>query len=88
MTKVEMFHCAACDVFVSTSALSVQTHITSKDHLSKTKVTLHSFHLYLNELKYYLSSLFVFFLKGLCDAAETCLPQQSRNHNEGAEISV
>ncbi|KAK2822169.1 hypothetical protein Q5P01_022234 [Channa striata] len=37
MTKVEMFHCAACDVFVSTSASSVQTHITSQNHLSKTK---------------------------------------------------
>ncbi|XP_026231250.1 uncharacterized protein LOC113172483 [Anabas testudineus] len=37
MTKVEMFHCATCDVFVSTSASSVQSHITSKDHLSKTK---------------------------------------------------
>ncbi|XP_034469579.1 uncharacterized protein LOC117778249 [Hippoglossus hippoglossus] len=37
MAKVEMFHCAACDVFVSTSASSVQTHITSLDHLSNIK---------------------------------------------------
>ncbi|XP_018532682.1 DBIRD complex subunit ZNF326 isoform X1 [Lates calcarifer] len=37
MTKVEMFHCAACSVFVSTSASSVQTHITSQEHLSNTK---------------------------------------------------
>ncbi|XP_067331850.1 uncharacterized protein [Channa argus] len=37
MIKVEMFHCAACDIFVSTSASSVQTHITSQNHLSKTK---------------------------------------------------
>ncbi|XP_028988013.1 uncharacterized protein LOC114844639 [Betta splendens] len=37
MTKVEMFHCAACDIFVSTSASSVQAHITSQGHLSNTK---------------------------------------------------
>ncbi|XP_030016006.1 DBIRD complex subunit ZNF326 isoform X1 [Sphaeramia orbicularis] len=37
MTKVEMFHCAACNTFVSTSALSVQSHITSQEHLSNTK---------------------------------------------------
>ncbi|KAG7526081.1 DBIRD complex subunit ZNF326 isoform X1 [Solea senegalensis] len=37
MTKVEMFHCAACNIFVSTSALSVQTHITSQEHLANTR---------------------------------------------------
>lgn len=37
MTKVEMFHCAACNAFVSTSALSVQIHITTEEHISKTK---------------------------------------------------
>ncbi|CAB1458653.1 unnamed protein product [Pleuronectes platessa] len=37
MAKLEMFHCAACDVYVSTSASSVQTHITSLDHLSNIK---------------------------------------------------
>ncbi|XP_060940376.1 DBIRD complex subunit ZNF326-like [Limanda limanda] len=37
MAKLEMFHCAACDVYVSTSASSVQTHITSMDHLSNIK---------------------------------------------------
>ncbi|XP_068995632.1 A-kinase anchor protein 8-like isoform X2 [Embiotoca jacksoni] len=37
MTKVEMFHCAACKVFVSTSAPEVHAHITSKEHLSNTK---------------------------------------------------
>ncbi|KAF1384129.1 hypothetical protein PFLUV_G00139090 [Perca fluviatilis] len=37
MTKIEMFHCAACSVFISTSASSVQTHITSQEHLSNTK---------------------------------------------------
>ncbi|XP_041658546.1 uncharacterized protein LOC121519744 [Cheilinus undulatus] len=37
MTKMEVFHCAACKVFVSTSASSVQTHITSKEHLSNTQ---------------------------------------------------
>ncbi|XP_059199862.1 uncharacterized protein LOC131979829 [Centropristis striata] len=37
MTKVEMFHCVACSVFVSTSASSVHAHITSQEHLSNTK---------------------------------------------------
>ncbi|KAM4552176.1 uncharacterized protein PAE49_015671 [Odontesthes bonariensis] len=37
MTKVEMFHCAACKVYIYTSAAEVQTHITSQEHLSKTK---------------------------------------------------
>nr|XP_019958556.1 PREDICTED: DBIRD complex subunit ZNF326 [Paralichthys olivaceus] len=37
MAKMEMFHCAACDVFVSTSASSVQSHITSLEHLSNIK---------------------------------------------------
>lgn len=37
MTKIEMFHCTACKAFVSTSASSVQTHITSQEHLSNTK---------------------------------------------------
>ncbi|XP_008277741.1 DBIRD complex subunit ZNF326 [Stegastes partitus] len=37
MTRVEMFHCAACKVFISTSAAEVQAHITSQEHLSNTK---------------------------------------------------
>ncbi|XP_034411060.1 uncharacterized protein LOC117746205 [Cyclopterus lumpus] len=37
MTKIEMFHCAACRVFVSTSASSVRTHITSQEHLTNIK---------------------------------------------------
>ncbi|XP_047445494.1 DBIRD complex subunit ZNF326-like isoform X2 [Mugil cephalus] len=37
MTKVEMFHCAACKVFVSTSKAEVQTHITSEEHMFNTK---------------------------------------------------
>uniref|UniRef100_A0A3Q3RQ25 Zinc finger protein 326 n=1 Tax=Mastacembelus armatus TaxID=205130 RepID=A0A3Q3RQ25_9TELE len=37
MTKVELFHCAACSIFVATSASSVQAHITSQEHLSNTK---------------------------------------------------
>ncbi|XP_051255716.1 uncharacterized protein LOC127363214 isoform X3 [Dicentrarchus labrax] len=37
MTKIEMFHCAACNVYLYTSASSVQTHITSQEHLSNTK---------------------------------------------------
>lgn len=40
MTKIEIFHCAACNIFLSTSAASVQTHITSQEHLTNTKVTL------------------------------------------------
>ncbi|XP_028284403.1 A-kinase anchor protein 8-like isoform X2 [Parambassis ranga] len=36
MTKVEMFHCAACKVFISTSAAQVQSHITSQEHISNT----------------------------------------------------
>ncbi|KAE8291123.1 DBIRD complex subunit ZNF326 [Larimichthys crocea] len=37
MTKIEIFHCAACNIFLSTSAASVQTHITSQEHLTNTK---------------------------------------------------
>ncbi|XP_053739443.1 uncharacterized protein LOC128769607 isoform X1 [Synchiropus splendidus] len=37
MTKVEIFHCAACRVFVSTSVASVQKHITSEEHLFNTQ---------------------------------------------------
>ncbi|KAM7379078.1 hypothetical protein PAMP_004652 [Pampus punctatissimus] len=39
MTKVEMFHCASCRVFIPTSVSSVQSHITSQEHLSNAKVT-------------------------------------------------
>ncbi|XP_073346989.1 uncharacterized protein [Pagrus major] len=37
MTKIEIFNCVACGVFLSTSASSVHTHITSREHLSNTK---------------------------------------------------
>ncbi|XP_037537226.1 DBIRD complex subunit ZNF326 [Nematolebias whitei] len=37
MTKVEMLHCAACKVYVSTSAADVHIHVTSQGHLSKAK---------------------------------------------------
>ncbi|RVE61098.1 hypothetical protein OJAV_G00167540 [Oryzias javanicus] len=37
MTKVEMFHCAACKLFVPTSGADVKAHITSVDHLRNTK---------------------------------------------------
>ncbi|KAM3604630.1 uncharacterized protein V6R79_014084 [Siganus canaliculatus] len=37
MTKMEIFHCAACNVFLSSSASSVQSHITSQEHLRATK---------------------------------------------------
>lgn len=40
LTKVEMFHCAACKVYTSTSVAEVQTHITSEEHISCVKVTL------------------------------------------------
>lgn len=43
MTKVEMFHCAACKVYISTSVAEVQAHITSEEHLSRTKVMLLSY---------------------------------------------
>ncbi|XP_029930196.1 DBIRD complex subunit ZNF326 [Myripristis murdjan] len=37
MTKVEMFHCAACKVYVSTSVSSVQKHLSSQEHLCNKK---------------------------------------------------
>lgn len=37
MTKVEMFHCAACKVFVYSSVAEVESHITSREHLSNAK---------------------------------------------------
>ncbi|XP_023820596.1 DBIRD complex subunit ZNF326 isoform X2 [Oryzias latipes] len=37
MTKVEMFHCAACKLLVPTSGADVKAHITSVDHLRNTK---------------------------------------------------
>lgn len=43
MTKVEMFHCAACKLLVPTSGADVKAHITSVDHLRNTKVQLTAF---------------------------------------------
>ncbi|XP_034558930.1 uncharacterized protein LOC117826748 [Notolabrus celidotus] len=68
MTKIELFNCAACKVFVSTSAASVQTHITSQEHLDNTKefesqqrrVCLDKAETMMNELK----PQFEHFLKG------------------------
>ncbi|XP_076000816.1 uncharacterized protein LOC142994040 [Genypterus blacodes] len=37
MTRVEMFHCAACKVYVSTSASSVESHLSSQEHLCNKK---------------------------------------------------
>ncbi|XP_041847501.1 uncharacterized protein LOC121643941 [Melanotaenia boesemani] len=37
MIKVGLFHCAACKVYISTSAADVQAHITSQEHLFNTK---------------------------------------------------
>ncbi|KAM4605717.1 uncharacterized protein ACJ7VT_017894 isoform 2-T2 [Polymixia lowei] len=37
MTKVEMLHCAACKVYISTSASSVQNHLSSQEHLRNNK---------------------------------------------------
>ncbi|XP_056149004.1 uncharacterized protein LOC130123747 [Lampris incognitus] len=37
MTKVEMLHCAACKVLVSTSVSSVQNHLNSQEHLQNKK---------------------------------------------------
>lgn len=38
MTKVEVFHCAACNIYLSTSSSVVHSHLTSQEHLSNTKV--------------------------------------------------
>ena len=40
MSKVEMFHCAACKVYLSISAASVEKHLKSQEHLRSKKVTL------------------------------------------------
>lgn len=40
MTKVEVFHCAVCETFVSSSASSVRAHVMSQAHLSSIKVGL------------------------------------------------
>ncbi|KAF7669775.1 hypothetical protein LDENG_00124160 [Lucifuga dentata] len=37
MTRVELFHCAACKVYMSTSASSVQSHLRSQEHLCNKK---------------------------------------------------
>lgn len=37
MTKVEMFHCAACKVFVPSSEAEVHSHIDSPEHISNAK---------------------------------------------------
>lgn len=40
MTKVEVFHCAVCETFVSSSASSVRAHVMSQAHLTSIKVGL------------------------------------------------
>ncbi|CAF96370.1 unnamed protein product [Tetraodon nigroviridis] len=37
MTKVEVFHCAVCESFISSSSSSVRAHVTSQEHLTNTK---------------------------------------------------
>ncbi|XP_056913390.1 DBIRD complex subunit ZNF326-like [Takifugu flavidus] len=37
MTKVEVFHCAVCETFVSSSASSVRAHVMSQAHLTSIK---------------------------------------------------
>lgn len=44
MTKIEVFHCAACNIFLSTSSSLVHSHLTSQEHLSNTKVSLPQSH--------------------------------------------
>lgn len=44
MTKVEVFHCAVCEAFVSSSASSVRSHVTSQDHLANIKVGVSTQH--------------------------------------------
>lgn len=41
MTKVEVFHCAVCETFVSSSASSVRAHVVSQAHLTSIKVGLY-----------------------------------------------
>lgn len=40
MTKVEVFHCAVCESFLSSSSSSVRVHVMSQDHLTNIKVGL------------------------------------------------
>lgn len=40
MTKVEVFHCAVCEAFISPSSSSVRAHVVSQEHLANIKVGL------------------------------------------------
>ncbi|XP_063318329.1 uncharacterized protein LOC134617087 [Pelmatolapia mariae] len=68
MRKVEMFHCAACKVYISTSVAEVQAHITSEEHLSRTKeFEVHRRHACLSKAEAMMKELkpqFEHFLKG------------------------
>ncbi|XP_014325474.1 DBIRD complex subunit ZNF326 [Xiphophorus maculatus] len=70
MTKVEMLHCAACKVHVSTSAAEVQAHVSSLEHLTNTKgFEVQQRHSCLSKAEAMLKKLqpqFELFLKGAC----------------------
>ncbi|KAM4727737.1 uncharacterized protein FYW61_010944 [Anableps anableps] len=70
LTKVEMLHCAACKVHVSTSAAEVQTHVSSLEHLSNVKeFEVQQRHSCLSKAEAMLKKLqpqFELFLKGAC----------------------
>lgn len=40
MTKVEVFHCAVCETFISSSSSSVRAHVKSQEHVTNIKVGL------------------------------------------------
>ncbi|XP_030607484.1 uncharacterized protein LOC115795631 isoform X2 [Archocentrus centrarchus] len=68
LTKVEMFHCAACKVYISTSVAEVQAHITSEEHIFCTKeFEVHQRHACLSKAEAMMKELkpqFEHFLKG------------------------
>ncbi|XP_043988997.1 uncharacterized protein LOC122840559 isoform X2 [Gambusia affinis] len=70
MTKVEMLHCAACKVHVSTSAAEVQAHVSSLEHLTNTKgFEAQQRHSCLSKAEAMLKKLqpqFELFLRGAC----------------------
>lgn len=50
MTKVEVFHCAVCETFISSSSSSVRAHVMSQEHRTNIKVGLLTQHMNLHLL--------------------------------------
>lgn len=93
MTKVSLFHCAACQVLVSTAAVAVQNHITSPEHLSNNKVQLNnpsSSRDPIAECEVLLIKCcrFCWFLEGIWSATATCFTCQSGYHHERVAASI